>query len=649
VIFQKEAKNMRKACLVIILAFSAWNSFEQIRLPRLISDGMILQRELPVRVWGWASPGENILLDFNNRQYKTAADKAGSWEIMLAPVSAGGPYEMKFTASNKVEVKDIFFGDVWVCSGQSNMEFMMERLLPLFETQLPGTDNPLIRMFRVPQNYNFKAVQYDFPSGGWQKATPESVLKFSAVAWYFADELYKKYHVPVGLINASLGGSPAEAWISEDAVKEFPAYYAELQKFKNDSLIVRIEAQDKKRSDEWYKLLNTKDRGYSDTLNPWYKGDMRSTEWMDMEVPGFWANTPLGAVNGVVWFRKEINVPASMVDKPERLILGCIVDADYAFINGIQVGNTGYMYPSRKYAVAPGILHEGKNIIVVRIISNKGKGGFVAGKSYELVSQDERLDLKGTWQYRLGAVMDPLEGQTFVRWKPVGLFNAMIAPLVNYTIKGAVWYQGESNTSRYAEYTKLLNTLISDWRGKWDQGNFPFLFVQLPNYMEAKTQPSESEWALFRDAQMKALAVPVTGMVVTYDIGEWNDIHPLNKKDVGVRLALAAGKVAYGDQKVVFSGPIYNEYKIKGNKVSISFLNTGTGLMARGGELKCFSVAAADGKFVWAKAVIQNDSVLVWSDEIQHPVSVRYAWADNPEGANLYNKEGLPAAPFWIY
>jgi sialate O-acetylesterase len=639
---------MKKIGLVLVLIFSGWYSFGQIRLPRLISDGMILQRESAVTVWGWASPGEKITLDFNKRQYNNVTDKQGLWKFTIQPVAAGGPYEMTFSASNKVVVKDILFGDVWVCSGQSNMEFMMERLVPLFETKLPGTDNPMIRMFKVPQNYNFKAAQNDFQAGGWQKATPESVLKFSAVAWYFADELYKKVHVPIGLINASLGGSPAEAWISEDAIKEFPVYYEELQRFKNDTLITRIESEDKKRSDNWYELLNSKDEGYKDTLNPWYKDDLQSADWRNMEVPGYWADGPLGAVNGVVWFKKEIDVPARMAGKPARLVLGRIVDADYAFINGFQVGTTGYMYPSRKYTVAPGILHEGKNMIVVRIISNKGNGGFVSGKTYELVTRDERIDLKGTWQYRLGAVMDPLEGQTFVRWKPVGLFNAMISPLLNYTIKGAVWYQGESNTSRYSEYTKLLSTLISDWRSKWNQGNFPFLFVQLPNFMEVKAQPSESEWALFRDAQMKTLSVPMTGMVVTYDIGEWNDIHPLNKKEVGVRLALAARKVAYGDDKVVYSGPVYDSFKITGNKIMISFLNTGSGLMARGGDLKYFSIAGADGKFVWAKAKIENGRVVVWSDEIQHPVAVRYAWADNPEGANLYNKEGLPAAPFWI-
>jgi len=638
---------MKKGLLIFLLIFTTWHSFGQIRLPRLISDGMILQRESPTVVWGWASPGEKIVLNFDRNQYTAVTNEHGSWKITLPPVHAGGPHEMTFTASNQITVRDILFGDVWLCSGQSNMEFMMARLLPLFESKLPGTNNPMIREFKVPQNYNFKEAQNDFQTGEWQKATAENVLKFSAVAWYFADELFKQYHVPIGLINASLGGAPAEAWISEDALKEFPAYFTELQKFKNDSLISRIESQDKKRSDAWYNLLNERDEGYKDSLNPWYKGDPKSGEWMNMEIPGFWANGPLGEVNGVVWFKKEINVPASMAGKPARLILGCIVDADYAFINGIQVGNTGYMYPSRKYAVAPGILHEGKNIIVVRVISNKGKGGFVGDKSYELVTRDERLDLKGNWQYRLGAAMDPLEGQTFVRWMPAGLFNAMISPLVNYTIKGAVWYQGESNASRFVEYTKLVSTLLEDWRNKWNQGNFPFLFVQLPNFMEAKSQPSESEWAQLREAQRNILTVPMTGMAVTIDIGEWNDIHPLNKKEVGLRLALVARKVAYGDDRVVYSGPLYKSFKTRGNKIIISFESTGSGLMARGGELKGFAVSSADGKFIWAKANIEKDHVVVWSDEILNPVTVRYAWADNPDGANLYNKEGLPAAPFW--
>lgn len=638
---------MKKTCLFLILFFWAWNCFGQIRLPRLISDGMILQRGSPARIWGWASPGEKIQLNFKGGEFTVKTDTQGSWNITLPPEAAGGPYEMTLSASNIIVIRDIFFGDVWVCSGQSNMEFRMERLLPLFESKMPGIDNPLIRQFKIPQNYNFKAAQADFQAGEWQKATPENVPNFSAVAWYFADELYKKYHVPIGLINASVGGSPAEAWISEDALKDFPSYDSELQKFKNDTLISRIENQDKKRSDAWYKLLQAKDEGYKDTNNLWLMGNF--IDCLDMEVPGYWADGPLGAMNGVIWFKKEIIVPASMAGRPARLRLGCIVDADYAFINGVQVGTTSYKYPPRKYTVSPGLLHEGKNILVVRVISNKGKGGFVAGKAYELITQDQRIDLRGDWQYRLGASMDPLEDPTLVRWKPAGLFNAMISPILNYNIKGAVWYQGESNTSRYNEYTRLLNSLINDWRNKWNQGNFPFLFVQLPNNFEAKPNPSESDWAQLREAQAKLLTVPGTGMAVTIDIGEWNDVHPLNKKDVGMRLALVARKVAYGEDKLVYSGPVYKSFKTSGNKITISFQNAGSGLIAKGVDLKCFAIAGADGKYVWARAKIEKNDVVVWNDEVPNPVFVRYAWADNPAGANLYNREGLPAAPFWIH
>ena len=366
-----------------------------------------------------------------------------------------------------------------------------------------------------------------------------------------------------------------------------------------------------------------------------------------MQIPGYWANEDLGFVNGVVWFRKEISVPASMAGKPARLNLGRIIDADSAFVNGVFVGTTGYQYPPRRYNIPPGVLKEGGNILVVRVISNIGRGGFAEGKPYELVIGDETIDLKGTWQYQLGVKMEPLRGQTFIRWKPLGLYNAMTAPLLNYRMKGVLWYQGESNAERPIEYRKLLPALINDWRKNWDQGDFPFLIVQLPNFMEAKPEPTESNWALLREAQLKTLSVPNTAMAVAIDIGEWNDIHPLNKKDVGKRLFLAAEKIAYGNDTVDYSGPIYKSMKIEGNKIILSFENIDGGLITKdGGALKSFAIAGADKHFVWAQAEIENDEIIVWSDEIANPVAVRYAWADNPEGANLFNKGGLPASPF---
>jgi sialate O-acetylesterase len=628
--------------------FFSLSVFGQVRLPKLISDGMVLQRDANVKIWGWATGNEKITINFNNKTYETRANESGEWAVKLAQLPAGGPFTMTVSSSgNTITINDIVVGDVWVCSGQSNMELNMRRANPIYESEISNSENKFIRHFVVPKEYDFNTPRQDLSYGEWKTADPKNVLDFSAVAYFFARELYAKYQVPIGLINASLGGSPAEAWISEEAVKVFPQYYQEAVRFKDSNLIRQIETQDRTRMQNWYYRLNQKDKGYLDPYKSWHDPDLIISGWATMKIPGYWAETELGAVNGVIWFRKDFNVPVTMAALPAKLLLGRIVDADSVYINGVFVGTTSYQYPPRRYDIPANLLKEGKNIIVVRIISNSGRGGFVPDKPYEIVSAEQKIDLSGDWLYRLGAVMEPLAGETFIRWKPVGLFNAMIAPLLNYRIHGVIWYQGESNAGRAFEYRRLLSTLICDWRNRWGQGDFPFLFVQLPNFMEAGVQPSESDWALFREAQLKTLSLPHTGMAVTIDIGEWNDVHPLNKKDVGKRLALAAQKVAYGDEHVVYSGPVYQSMQIDGNRITLTFKNTGSGLTALGnGELKHFAIAGKDGHFIWAQAKIENDKVLVWSALISDPVAVRYAWADNPEGANLYNKEGLPASPF---
>jgi sialate O-acetylesterase len=640
------SKSKHGALILILMYLISLPILGQVRLPRLISDGMVLQRDAHVKIWGWASDHEEISVIFNDSVYRTSANDKGEWTIVLSGLKAGGPFTMTVNASNSVTIKDIMIGDVWICSGQSNMELPVKRVSPLYETEIVKSENLYIRHFAVPQKYDFNVPEDDLESGIWQTANPKNVLTFSAVAYFFGKELYEKYHVPIGLINASLGGSPAEAWLSEDATKEFPIHYTEAQRFKDITLIKQIENEDKVRIEAWYGQLRRHDEGYRDTMKPWYDPALNTADWSIMKVPGYWASGELGAVNGVVWFRKEVVIPASMVGQQARLILGRIVDADSVFIDGVFVGATGYQYPPRRYDIPSNLLREGHNTIVVRVISNIGKGGFVLDKPYELVSGGQTIDLKGDWHYRLGAIMEPLASQTFIRWKPVGLFNAMISPILKYSIKGIIWYQGESNAERPLEYRKMLPALIRDWRKKWSQGDFPFLFVQLPNFMEAKDQPSESNWALLREAQLKTLLLPRTGMAVTIDIGEWNDVHPLNKKDVGRRLAIAAQKVAYADDTVVYSGPIYQSMKVEGNKIIITFTHTGSGLVTKRGELRCFAIAGTNNQFVWAKAKIENDKVVVWSEKVPHPVAVRYAWADNPEGANLYNAEGLPASPF---
>ncbi|MGD0037522.1 MAG: sialate O-acetylesterase [Bacteroidota bacterium] len=617
---------------------------------------MILQRDTEVKIWGWANIHEKISIDFNDLIYQTTANDSGEWEIKLPNLNAGGPYTMTISASDTVTIRDILIGDVWVCSGQSNMELPMKRVSPIYEHEIANSNNTYIRCFTVPQRFNFNEPQNDLVSGIWQVANPKNVLDFSVTAYFFAKELYEKYRVPIGLINTSLGGSPAEAWISEGSLKAFPKYYKEAQRFKDSTLINQIENQDKIRIQAWYNELRQKDEGYKDPRKIWNDPTLNTSDWATMKIPGYWTHTQLGPVNGVVWFKKEINIPtfpdkigidSLMAEQRAKLILGRIVDSDSVFVNGVFIGTTGYQYPPRRYSFPSNLLKEGQNAIIVRVISESGNGGFVLDKHYELITGGQTIDLKGDWQYRLGATMDPLASQTFIRWKPLGLYNAMISPLLSYAMKGVIWYQGESNAERPIEYRELLPALIQDWRKNWNKGDFPFLIVQLPNYMEAKEQPSESNWALLREAQLKTLSLPNTGMAVTIDIGEWNDIHPLNKKDVGKRLALAAQKVAYHDNNVVYSGPLYHSMKIIGNKVILSFTNIGGGLIAQGGaELTNFAIAGNDKNFIWAKALLKGNKVVVWNNKIQKPKAVRYAWADNPSGANLYNREGLPASPF---
>lgn len=623
-------------------------AFSQVRLPKLISSGMVLQRDALVKIWGWAGKGEKVTVDFMNSTYNTTADDKGNWQIELPKMNAGGPHQMQINAGNSITISDIMIGDVWVCSGQSNMELPMKRVSWNYPGEIENSENKFIRQFCVPQKYNFHHPENDLSFGSWKSASPENAPDFSAVAYFYAKYIYEKYKVPVGLINSSLGGSPVESWISKEALKAFPKYLNEAEMFKDSLLITKIETADNARINAWNTELWKKDEGNKDSKNIWYNPSLNTSGWETMDVPGYWSDkTKLGMVNGVVWFRKKINLPSSLAGKTAKLILGRIVDADSAYVNGTFVGTVGYQYPPSRFDIPAGILKAGENTIVVRVISNSGKGGFVPDKLYAIVAGSDTVNIEGEWKYRLGAVMPPLAGQTFVRWKPLGLYNSMIAPLINYGIKGVIWYQGESNADRPDEYNKLFSTMITDWREKWNRGNFPFLFVQLTNFMNRRNEPSESNWALLREAQSKTLQMQNTGMAVTYDIGEWNDIHPLNKKEVGRRLFLAAEKKAYGNESIVYSGPVYKSMEIKENKIILSFTNQDAGLLTKGGgELKYFSIASADKHFVWAKAKIEGDKVVVWSDEISKPVAVRYAWADNPDGANLYNNEGLPAEPF---
>lgn len=639
-------KNNSIALLLICIVSNAATA--QIKLPQLVRDSMVLQRDAKVNIWGWAAPGENINANFNGKKYQTKAGSDGKWLFQLVPMKAGGPYTMELSGKNKIILKDILIGDVWFCSGQSNMVHQLNIHDVTYAKDIAEANNPEIRQFWIPTLTSLRGVQDDLPSGYWKSAVGEDVRPFSAVAYFFARKIYQQYKVPIGIINASVGGTPIEAWTSEEGLKDFSALTTSIQKNKDTAY---LNSLNRRPAGNFNRPSPPADAGLTGTLK-WFDPAYVPVNWRNINIPGYWEDQGVKDLNGVVWYRREVNIPASMVGKQARVFLGRIVDADELYINGKQVGNTTYLYPQRRYYVPGNLLKAGKNTFVIRVTNTNGKGGFVPDKPYCIFSGTDTVDLKGDWQYKVGLVNRPVTGGGFgggginAQNQPAALYNAMVAPEINYTIKGFCWYQGESNAGRPQEYEKLMHALMNDWRNKWKQGTLPFLYVQLPGFMDYNYLPSESGWAILREAQLKALSAPNSAMVVAIDLGEWNDIHPDNKKDVGERMALAALKLAYREN-ISYSGPLFKTATIEGNKIIISFEHTGSGLITNDGEEPGdFAIAGADKKFVWAKAKIEGNKVIVWSDEITQPLYVRYAWADNPVHPNLYNKAGLPASPF---
>lgn len=622
-------------------------AFPQIRLPKLISDGVVLQRDSRIIIWGWASAGERITLSFDKRKFRTTASRKGTWSVEIPPMKAGGPHTVNVSGKNKITVNDVMIGDVWLCAGQSNMVHQMNIHDVRYAKDIAEANYPAIRHFKIPTATDLGGPAEVLPGGEWQAAVSDSVRPFSAVAYFFARKIYEKYGVPIGLINASVGGTPIEAWISEEGFAEFPDILKTIAQNKDTAYVnglARAASDNQPRP-------RSHDKGLAGPV-PWFSPDYTPRNWRRIDIPGYWEDQGAKDLNGVMWYRREIDVPASMAGKEARVFLGRIVDADKLYINGKEVGGTTYQYPQRRYTIPAGVLKAGRNLFVVRVTNFFGKGGFVPDKPYCVFAGSDTVDLKGYWHYKVGEAFVPRAPSTSgVRRinpqnEPTALYNAMVAPFIRLPVKGILWYQGETNAGHPEEYADLLPALIRDWRQKFSDADLPFIYAQLPNFMDVSYLPSESNWAMLRESQMKALALPNTAMTVNIDLGEWNDIHPDDKKDVGDRMALAAEKIAYGED-VVYSGPIYRDQEIRGNEIIISFTHTGGGLVTDDGEpLSEFAIAGEDKKFVWAEARIEGDKVIVSSDEVADPKYVRYAWADNPDNPNLYNKEGLPASPF---
>jgi len=614
-----------------------------IRLPKLIGDGMVLQRDTTIPLWGWADADEAVEVRFNGQLVGQVTTKDGRWLLQLPAQLAGGPHQLSFKGRNQIELKDVYFGDVWVASGQSNMELEMARVAEAYPQDLTSAHYPLIRQFKVPQEYNFKTAQQDFSGGEWVAASPKSIDNFSALAFYFGRELFQHNSVPIGILNNALGGSPVEAWMSEEALQPFAEALAEGKKFRDDKLIQSIIAADKSKNEQWYGDLQRRDPGLT-SKTPWYSATLDDSSWQNFSVPGFRPEP----FTGVWWLRKTIKLTAAQAAEARILRLGSIVDADEVYINGKQVGNTTYMYPPRRYEVPQGVLKAGTNLIAVRVTANNGKTGLLPDKPYWIGTDANPLPLTGQWKMQTAALAKNLPGDTFIRWKPLGLYNGLLAPLTSLPIKGVIWYQGESNVGAYADYQPRFTSMIRDWRAKWAQGTgqqnqFPFLFVQLANYLEKTPEPVESAWAGLREAQRQSLSEANTAMVVAIDKGEWNDIHPVDKKTLGQRLALAARAVALGE-KVGYQGPELESVMADGSQLKLSFNHSGKNLVLKGTG-NSFAIAGADGQYRWAQVQLKDQQLLLSHPDIKAPVKVRYGWADNPE-AVLFNSEALPAGPF---
>jgi len=632
----------------------------EVRVPSIIGDNMVLQRDRKVRVWGTAGPGERITVTLNRRTAKAVSDPQGHWQAWLGPLKAGGPFILTIAGSNTLTFKNVLVGDVWICSGQSNMEWPLVNATGGQEA-IAQANYPEIHLFTVQKETAAKPL--DDLKGHWVVTTPDQVGQFSAVGYFFGRELYQRLKMPLGLIHTSWGGTPAEAWTSQPALASVPDLKPILDRYQKS-----LEALPLKRAAyehavaEWEALNFYADPGNKGEELGYADPALKETDWKQMNLPQFFETAGL-VMDGAVWFRKEIEVPSSWAGKDLTLNLTAIDDFDTTYFNGRRVGATGnetpnsYLVP-RRYQIPGALVQPGRNLIAVRVFDRAGEGGFGRSDLMSLAlgggKEGEAIALTGPWDYKIELALEPkhpdygsrpeLAGPTNQN-SPSVLYNAMLAPLTPYAIRGAIWYQGESNAGRAYQYRTLFPTMISDWRAAWGQGNFPFYFVQLANWQPIKPQPGESEWAELREAQMLTLRMPQTGMAVIIDVGDPNDLHPRNKLDVGKRLAAWALAETY-HQKVEPSGPLYDSFAMKDGKVRVRFKHVDGGLKTiDGGPVKGFAIAGADHKFVWADAAIQGDAVVVWSKEVAQPVAVRYAWADSPI-CNLYNAAGLPASPF---
>ena len=625
-------------CLLISQSIRA-----EIKLPGYFTDNMMLQRDMPIKIWGWGNRYETVTVSIHDQKVNTRCKKDGTWEIILSPIPYGGPYSLTVQGKeNSIKIENILIGDIWLCSGQSNMEWTVEQSANS-KQEVQNANYPEIRALKVPKS--IKNSPQDNFNAQWEICSPSTVGAFSGIAYYYARALYKEAQIPIGIINASWGGTDIETWISDEA---FTALPSNVQKQYNMEVVNNLEEYIRQNKGQKQAFLDAmeNDPGIN---NQWFIPGFNTVAWEEMKVPGEWGTTPLSLIDGHVWFKYDLNLTCTEAGRPATLSLGTIDDADITWVNGTKVGNASGWDTPRIYSIPPGILKEGSNNITVRVTDNGGSGGMWGQEADIYLEIDNtRHSLAGNWKYQMSVanadyhVLDITPNMVHS-----SLYNTMIHPLTPFRIKGVIWYQGENNVGAGYDYRTLFQTQIKDWRTRWGY-ELPFYWVQLANLYPEDTTPVGSSWAELRESQAMTLELPHTGQATIYDIGDAYSIHPTNKQEVGRRLSLIALHKDYGRDSLVYSGPTFQNVSFKENTAVITMNTYGSQLTIHNkyGYLEGFSIAGEDRKFVWAKAFIDaNGKIIVYNENIAEPVAVRYAWSNNP-AANLFNAQGLPAIPF---
>lgn len=630
---------MKRISIILLSCVFAWEAQAKVVPARIFQSGMVLQRGKAIPVWGTASAGERFTIGFNRKTYEVQADIDGRWRIDLPKMKAGGPYQMTI-GDNRLD--DILIGDVWLCSGQSNMDVTIERVSPQYPELVKTYQNDRVRLLRVDQVATVSGPQTDFKTSGWKHLNPTDSWTFSAIGYFLGKRLQEETGVPQGIICNSWGGTPIEAWVPADSIQQdYPQYLDRLGLYTPEY----VEAQSRANSlmnNRWYQLLNEKDPGMR---QGWTGRDCDDTSWpMYNQFSTDWAQVDGQGIVGSVWMRQHVNIDAEHAGRPALLLLGTLYDADYTYVNGQQVGVTYYQYPPRRYEIPAGLLRQGDNVVAIRFVNKAGTPAFTRGKKYELKFSDtDILPLSEQWRGHVGAQMPACAQQDVsIQNLATVMHSSMLMPLVPYGIAGVVWYQGESNTGRAAEYLPMLRKLKGNWRSLFGNNSLPFVVVQLANFMSPSTEPQETGWATLREAQRQStLEDTHSALTVAIDMGEGNDIHPLRKREVADRVALGLHKLYYGKKVALSPNPV--SATMKEGHVVVLFDQE-----LRFGSAAEFEWKGVDGLFHNATGRIEGRTVVLDCPDGVRPTMVRYAWKNNPDRANVYNKQGLPGSPFQI-